>query len=318
VRTVEARIVRPAGSIRIVEIVGRVLPTRNVVGNIRDVTERRQMERGLRAIVDGTPGATGHDFFWSLVEHLATALGVSRALVAEVVEGTADRVRTLAFWRDGRSAPNIEYALPGTPCEAAITGGLCGQASDVRQAFSHAPGEVTLGAGSYLGMRLCHGAGRVLGHVAVLDSRPMADEAPRRETLAIFAARAGAEIERQRAMRQLMTLNSELEARVAERTARLQAALDRSERLIEILEATPDIVGTTSLGDGSLVYLNKAGRDLLGDESPEEIAGLPTSALFTAESADMAANGGALDETIPRRPAPCRPRPTCPRRRGHP
>jgi hypothetical protein len=37
---------------------------------------RMEMDRAFRAIVEGTAGTIGGDFFMSLVEHLATALGV--------------------------------------------------------------------------------------------------------------------------------------------------------------------------------------------------------------------------------------------------
>ena len=54
----------------------------------------------LRAIVEGTARSTGEVFFESLVRHLARAIGVSYAFVAEFA-GVATRVRTLAFWGKG-------------------------------------------------------------------------------------------------------------------------------------------------------------------------------------------------------------------------
>lgn len=55
---------------------------------------------------------------------------------------------------------------------------------------------------------------------------------------------------------ELRRLNNELELRVAERTAEAQ-------RLAATIEATSDLVGSTTL-DGQLLYLNKAGRRWLG------------------------------------------------------
>ena len=37
----------------------------------------------LRAIIEGTAHSTGEEFFRSLVRHLANAMGVSNALIAE-------------------------------------------------------------------------------------------------------------------------------------------------------------------------------------------------------------------------------------------
>ena len=61
---------------------------------------------------------------------------------------------------------------------------------------------------------------------------------------------------RQQLQDELRRLNTDLELRVAERTAEAQ-------RLAAIIEATSDLVGSTSL-DGQLLYLNQAGRHWLG------------------------------------------------------
>ena len=77
----------------------------------------------LRAIVEGTAGHTGQEFFQSLVRHLAAAVGTRYAFVAEFAGGT--RVRTLAFWFRDRIADNIEWDVIGTPCEDVVRGNLC-------------------------------------------------------------------------------------------------------------------------------------------------------------------------------------------------
>ena len=51
----------------------------------------------LRAIVEGTARGTGEVFFQSLVSHLATAIELEHAFVAEFA-GKRTRVRTLAYW----------------------------------------------------------------------------------------------------------------------------------------------------------------------------------------------------------------------------
>lgn len=77
----------------------------------------------LRAIVEGTARAVGDDFFRVLVQQLATTLHANHAFVSEFIP--PDRIRTIAFWSKGAVVDNIEYQLPGTPCEDVINGGLC-------------------------------------------------------------------------------------------------------------------------------------------------------------------------------------------------
>src|SRR6516165_1565760 len=118
----------------------------------------------LRAIVEGTAGSTGTVFFESLVGHLATALGVSYAFVAEFA-GAATRVRTLAYCGKGQTLPNLEFDLAGTPCQDVVLGGLCHHARGVRKEFPKDKILVGLEIESYMGVPLLNAGGKVLGHL---------------------------------------------------------------------------------------------------------------------------------------------------------
>ena len=155
----------------------------------------------LRAIVEGTAGASGEDFFRALVRNLAMAMGVRYAFIAEFLPPT--RVRTRAYWCKNRIADNVEWDLPGTPCEDVVLGGLCHHPSDVQRRFPQDKPLVELGIESYLGVPLRDAQGQTLGHLAVFDELPM-PEAPRQMFIfRIFAARATAELMRLQAEQRL-------------------------------------------------------------------------------------------------------------------
>jgi hypothetical protein len=80
----------------------------------------------LRAIVEGTAQSVGSAFFQSLVRHLALAVDVGHAFVAEFDRPTM-RARTLAYSSRGAIRDNIEFDLAGTACEDVIRTGLCHQ-----------------------------------------------------------------------------------------------------------------------------------------------------------------------------------------------
>ena len=107
----------------------------------------------LRAIVEGTSGGTGEVFFQSLVRHLATAIGVAYAFVAEFADKRT-RVRTLAYWGKGEIRENVEFDLAGTPCEDVLLGGLCHYPSGVKERFPRDEPLVAMGIESYLGVPL--------------------------------------------------------------------------------------------------------------------------------------------------------------------
>src|SRR5262245_61513420 len=89
-------------------VVTRSLPVSELAPPDRDEVA------ALRAIVEGTAGHTGDEFFRALVSRLSAATGVPNAFIAEFA-GSNTRVRTLAYWTAGGFTQNAEWELPGTP-----------------------------------------------------------------------------------------------------------------------------------------------------------------------------------------------------------
>ena len=163
---------------------------------IVDITERRRAEEALRLITEGTAGTTGEGFFQSLVRHLASALNVRVAFVGEIADPATTRARVLALWMDGKLQEPFEYVLAGTPCENVVGRTLCSYPDRVQELFPDDRWLAEVGARSYLGIPFFDAAGKAIGHMGVLDDRPMGDDARPTSILRIFAARAGAELER--------------------------------------------------------------------------------------------------------------------------
>src|SRR5262249_1861961 len=139
-----------------------------------EVAERTRAETKLRALAEGTAAVTANDFFRPLVRHLAEALHARYAFAAECADPARTRVRTLPFWDGADFAPNIEYSLDGTPCQDVVAGEVCFHPERIQGLFPQDRDLGTLGAESYLGVPLRGSTGHVLGHLAVLDTAPMA------------------------------------------------------------------------------------------------------------------------------------------------
>jgi PAS domain S-box-containing protein len=164
----------------------------------QEVAERTRAEARLRALAEGTAAVTAGDFFRPLVRHLAEGLQVRYAFVAECTDPERRRARMLAFWAGTEFAESIEYPLQGTPCQRVLEGELCLHTRDLQALFPADTDLQSLGAESYLGIPLRGAAGDLLGHLAVLHTTPMAPTPDDYAILRIFAARAGAELERKR------------------------------------------------------------------------------------------------------------------------
>ncbi|NDL69092.1 EAL domain-containing protein [Vreelandella alkaliphila] len=166
----------------------------------------RQLAEGLGR--SGTP-----EFYSTLVEQLASLLGVDHALIAVVTE--SNMATTLAVWTDGGHQTNVSYPLAGTPCETVIGREPCLYSCDVQARFPEDELLCQLGAESYMGLPLFSADGSAIGLLAVLSNQPMQLDGLESEILRIVAAQASAELSRSQAEQALR--RSEKVARESER-----------------------------------------------------------------------------------------------------
>lgn len=222
----------------------------------------------LRAITAGTAATTGGDFFRSLVRQLAEAFRVNMAFVTECIHGDPPSVRSVAAIRHGQYRESFSYDLVGTPCAQVIDGAVCYYPENLQDLF---PREA--GSESYLGAPLRSAAGHVIGHLALIDDKPMQRTPDDLTIFEIFAARAGAELERKhmedalhKSERQLRQVNAQLEEynRNLEQTvtARTQE-IEKRRRVAESLRDMLAILNSERHLDEILNYIAQESRQLL-------------------------------------------------------
>jgi PAS domain S-box-containing protein len=230
----------------------------------------------LRSIVEGTATDTGSRFLATLVQSLAGALGTHGAWVTEYLPEVR-RLRALAFWLGGEWVEGFEHAIDGTPCAEVVEGRRLVHVPDsVLELYPDDDPGREAGAVSYMGVPLLDVDGRVLGHLAVLDRRPMPAEPRAVALIQIFAARATAELQRLRA-----------EAKLREREEQLARLVDTAMDAIVALDQ-----------DLRVSRMNPAGERIFGCRIADAI-GQPFAHLLSAESGARLA---ALVEEVAARP----------------
>jgi PAS domain S-box-containing protein len=206
----------------------------------------------LRSILEGTANETGERFFAALVENLAKALKTHGAWVTEYNQ-ECRRLRALAFWMDGQWVQNYEVDIAGTPCEQVIdTASLVHFPDNLLELYPDDPDIKDVGAVSYLGMPLQDIDGRILGHLAVIDRRPIPEEPRVLALFNIFAARATAEVRRLRAEKQ-----------VREREEKLRGLFDSAmDAVIEF----DDNLKVTRMNPAAEKAFQCAGQQIIGED----------------------------------------------------
>jgi uncharacterized protein YhfF len=184
----------------------------------------------VRTIAAGTAVEVGTAFLRSLVRHVAQALDVDIAFAAEVEPGGWQHATVVASWgRRGVELPEgAEYEIPGTPCELAAGQDVVTLPRGTREAFPADAFVARHGLDGYLAIVLRGSDGRRLGYLGVMSSRELDAGEETLAVLRIFAARAGAEIERRHQEAELLRR----EAEIAASRARLVSVADEERRQI--------------------------------------------------------------------------------------
>jgi len=167
----------------------------------RDITERKREEHALELIAEGTTSETDAGFFQTAVRHLARTLEVLGACITECDGPQPTRARIMAWWRGEAREDSPVYEVEGTPSAEVFRGNLVFHSSGIRQKYPADELLEELGAEGYLGIPLRDPSGEVIGHLAVIDNKPISDDLPDRAVLRIFASRIGSELARRRADR---------------------------------------------------------------------------------------------------------------------
>jgi formate hydrogenlyase transcriptional activator len=174
--------------------------------SVRDIRKRRMEEELLRVISERTAGVTGEDYFRELTKFVTSTLDVRYSMVVACSNGDNTKLRMLSYVDRKEILENIEYDTKGTPCEIVMEGKDFFCARDLEKSFPREEG-----IQSWVAVPIFSpSTGKVIGNIAAFDDMPMTKEQNQTAILKIFAARAGAEIERIEAQKKLEKANEEL------------------------------------------------------------------------------------------------------------
>src|SRR5690606_4741362 len=143
------------------------------------------------------------ELFAGMVRHLTEDLAAATAFIAVFDDGGRTRMRTLAVRLDGRDLRNFAYELEGTPCAKVVGQAFHFIAAGLIQEY---PGDTIFdakGMDSYAAYPLNASDGTPLGLIVAMDRQPIRDPELAESLMKIFAVRAAAELERQRALKAL-------------------------------------------------------------------------------------------------------------------
>ena len=136
-------------------------------------------------------------FFKELVGNLAFVTKAKHVLISRAKEGKASEfINAVAFWSNGEFVENVRYAIHGTPCEDVLKGNVRFYSQGIQALFPDDKELKKLNAEGYLGCPIISSPGHILGHISIIDTRPLENEQELTTIVQAFASLASSEFER--------------------------------------------------------------------------------------------------------------------------
>ena len=225
---------------------------------VRDIRLRKLEEDLLRTVSEATSGVVGEDFLIELARHITMTLNMRYALITECANDKKTRLRTLCYVDGRKVLDNIEYDTAGIPCEIIIQGKDFFMGEGVQARFAREKGiEAAVGVPIYSSK-----SGEIIGHILALDPDAVTTEKNQTAILKIFAARAGAEIERMKA-------ENKLKETLMDANIQLQLKLKQSEQQYRDLFEEAPIAYVNEGLDSKFIAANRAALKILGIKEDE-------------------------------------------------
>jgi hypothetical protein len=173
------------------------LPDNRVLCTFVDAGTEVTAQNDLDAIAQAFTSGIGEHLLDGLVLSLAVILPADYVFIGRLSGKARDHIQTAAYCSHGAIRSSRTYALAGAPCADVIRSKfLCVYESDVFRRFPRDKMLTQVSAQTYVGAPLTDSLGRVLGLMAIIDHRRLADPARARRLLKIYASRAALEMER--------------------------------------------------------------------------------------------------------------------------
>lgn len=168
---------------------------RHILTFSHSISQSKNIEAALRILAQQDNLTENKDYFRVLVSHVTAALRVSFGFITLLGED-GRHVRMLAFWKGKDFAEPYAYPLTDTPCFDVINGGkTCVYPVGIQARFPKDQDLVALDAQGYLGMPVYSVQRKVIGHLALLDNKPLRLSDTDLHLAKLFTIRAGIAIE---------------------------------------------------------------------------------------------------------------------------
>lgn len=210
-------------------------------------------ERVIQSLLAASSPFIGRQFLDQVVQSLGTLFDADTTFLARRLDPASPMVRVFAAWKDGAHKESWDYDLTGNPCQIPYEGKPTLIPCDVRQRFEK---KKDSNYESFIGLPLRGEGGEITGHIAIYNSRRIAEDPKWLNIAALFAGRVESElhrllleIQREDTIAQLEHTNAELDQVNRLKSMFLGTAAHDLRNPLGIIGAYAKLITSDAVGD---------------------------------------------------------------------
>ncbi|MFN8674172.1 MAG: EAL domain-containing protein [Candidatus Sericytochromatia bacterium] len=221
----------------------------------RDVTNNSVAKKLLETIITNTSASVGEKFFRLLVKSLAELLNVKFAFICDYHDDKKDVARIISAYENNSFSSFKKYHMKNTPSEKVKHGNLVFYEDDIQKKFPKDNLLKKHNLKSYFAVPIFSSERKVIGHMGVMNDKPMKENKIYEQILRFMSERATAELERKVILDEISKNEKKYKILV--------------KKYASLLDSLPQaILETNSLG--MITFANKFAMDIY-ELKPEEL-----------------------------------------------
>ena len=153
----------------------------------------------LAAVARGIVSGSGVECLANIAQTCESWLGAAGVVIGEFLED-GNGIRVWAARLGGKSVEGAPYVIGGCSCSRIAADAFCFHPKHGPWVYPEEAGPPSLSQDCHLGLPIRAAGGELIGVLCAISQRPIKPEPFRLEVMGLMAARAGAELERLRAL----------------------------------------------------------------------------------------------------------------------
>ncbi len=228
--------------------------------NTKQLPAHKDITTILTSLAERTSHLTGEELFLSMVKNISQALDVQYTFISQTTNNP-NIIRIRSIWNCDHFEKPFEYSIQDTPCENVIGKEMVFYPSNVQKLFPKDLWLLKANIQSYLAIPLFDLNKNPLGHMGIMDTKPIDDFKTYKAILLIFSSLIGSELHR---------INAE------------KSLIENKNYLETLMNSMQEVIFHISLNNRKILYVNKTVKKVFGYHS-EECIGQTTEIFYPSK-----------------------------------